>query len=153
MCTNVLSFKLVADLKGYYVRMNTRDGSGMYVEKNGKELLFKHSDNGLFHCTIEELERFFKEASDDNITNINLLSSRMDKYTKEEIEKAKQARSLQECLMWPSKTMMKNIIRNGDIINNDITVRDIDRALDLFGVAKEIASGNTAKKIMNISCK
>ena len=57
--TNVLSFKLVADLEGYYVRMNTKNGPGMYVERNGKELLFRHSINGLFHCTIDELERFF----------------------------------------------------------------------------------------------
>ena len=141
LIANVLSFKLVADLKGYYVRMNTKDGPGMYVVKDGKKLLFKHSNNGLFHCTIEDLEFFFGESNRNNIPNINLSSSRIHKYTKQEIEKAKQARDLQECLMLPSDMMMKDIIRNGGMTNNDITVRDVDRALELFGVAKEIVSG------------
>ena len=37
--------------------------------------------------------------------------------------------------------MMKNIIKKGDIVNSNITVEDIDRASDLFGVAKEITPG------------
>ena len=65
--------------------MNTKDGPGMCVERNGKELLFRHSINGLFHCTIDELENFFKASNEDKTSNINWLLSRIEKYTREEI--------------------------------------------------------------------
>ena len=52
---NILSFKLVTDLKGHYVKMDTENRPGMYVVKGDKELLFWHSVNGLFYCTINEL--------------------------------------------------------------------------------------------------
>ena len=35
---NVLLFKLVADLKGHYVKMNTKDRPEIYVVRNGREL-------------------------------------------------------------------------------------------------------------------
>ena len=138
---NVLSLKTVGNLEGYYLKMNTKDRPGIYVENGNNKLLFQHSHNGLFHCTIDELERFCESTTDVVITNVNLLSSKVEKYTKDEIKRAKQARELQECFMWPSDTVMKDILKKGNIINSDIDASDIDRALDLFGVAKEIASG------------
>ena len=138
---NVLSFKAVMDLKGHHVKMDTENRPGMYVVKNGKELLFRNSMNGLFYCTTDELNEFYEETNDFNNSSLCFLSSSHKKYTQQEIERAKQARELQECLMWPSDLALKNMIRKGDISNTHISTEDIDRALDIFGVAKEISAG------------
>ena len=138
---NVLSLKAVSDLEGFHLIMNTKDHPGIYVEKGDNRLLFKHSANGLFYCTIDDLESFARVSNANQTHGVNLLSSRGTSYTKSEINKAKSVRELQECLLWPSDKAMKNMLRKNAISSCNFTPVDVDRAAELYGTPRQIASG------------
>ena len=138
---NVLSLKAVGDLDGYYLTMNTKNKPGIYVEDGKNKLLFRHSQNGLFHCTLRDLKNFFDPPDPLASSSINLLSSGINGYAKAEVKRATQSRELQECLLWPSDSAMKIILKNNNIVNTGLAPEDVDRASNLFGVSKQIAAG------------
>ena len=126
---NVLSLKAVDDIDGLYVTMDTKTESGIFIEDRVNELQFKHSPSGLFYCTIDDMKKFFSTMQKGN--HVSFLSSSTSEHTNDEIARARKARRLQECLMWPSDGELKRILSTKAITGSDVTFEDVERANSL----------------------
>ena len=106
---NVLSLKSVADAQGYDVIMNTNDGPEIYAKHGDTSLKFQQSRTGLYYCITNELKSFSEEIG-NKPTSISLLSTINKQYSNADIKRAEYARNLQKAMMWPSSSIMKNLI-------------------------------------------
>ena len=148
---NVLLLKAVDDIHGLYLTMDTKISSGIFIEDGVHKLHFEHSPSGLYYCTIEDMEVFFSARQRGN--HVSLLTSSTSEHTNEEIVRAREARHLQECLMWPSDGELKRILSTKVITGSNITHKDEERAKLIFGKAKEISAGKMTApvKTQNLS--
>lgn len=110
--TNLLSLKAINGIDGLFLTVNTKERPGIYAEDGRNKLLFKHSHNGLFHCTISDLKSFHQAHEDCKMAGFSLLSANRSSYTNDEVARAKEVRHLQECLMWPLDGAMKEILKH-----------------------------------------
>ena len=55
------------------------------------------------------------------------------KYTKREVEMARQAKELSQLLSYPSSKDLITLINNGSILNCPISAHDVARAVDIYG--------------------
>ena len=136
---DVLSLKAVDDIDDLYVTMDTKTKSGIFIEDGTHKLHFKHSPSGLFYCTIEDMRVFFSARQNGN--HMSFLSSSTSEHTNDEIARAREARHLQECLMWPSDGELKRILSIKAITGSNVTFKDVERANLIFGKTTEISAG------------
>ena len=97
------------------------------------------------------MKKFFAAKQRNN--GVSFLSSSASKYTNIETERARKARHIQECLMWPSDGELKRVLSTKAITGSDVTFEDVKRANLLFGKAKEISAGKMTvpTKVQNSS--
>ena len=146
---NVLSLKAVAKMNGFHIEMNTKIEPTIVVVKDGKWLCFKHNNAGLYHCTFQELTKFYEELQKSN-ESVMLLSSGNKKknYSDEEIIRADRVRELQKCMMGPSRKAMKELLNNESQNNSGLSSKDLDRAIEIYGEALEILAGKMTAPTM-----
>ncbi len=138
---NVLLLKAVAEMKDFHIEMNTKFELTISLVKNNRRLLFKHNNAGLYHCTIHELQNFYEELQGSDSVMLLSMGNQEAKYTTEEVERANRVRDLQKCMMWPSRTAMNELLNNPSQNNSDLSSKDLDRAIEMFGEAPEILAG------------
>ena len=66
-------------------------------------------------------------------------------FTKREIEKANEARRLFIIMGRPSQKVFEDMIKNGKLINNTVTVQNCRNAIQIYGVDLGVLKGNTTK--------
>ena len=107
---NVLSLESVTDIQGYEVSMDTNDSSEIHVEYGDTNLVFRQSKTSLYYCIIDDLRQFSENVRNQS-SSITLLSTSDYHYSNSDIKRAKLARNLQNAMMWPSSTAMKNLVK------------------------------------------
>ena len=68
------------------------------------------------------------------------------KYARHEYEKAEHARDMHAMVGYPSDPDFKKMIRCGLIHNCNVTTKDIDNALEIFGKSIYKLKGKTTRK-------
>jgi multidrug efflux pump subunit AcrB len=63
--------------------------------------------------------------------NMSTVEENMRKYTKREVEKAKEARELQEKMNFPAPNVMIEMVKR-HMDNCPVTIQDIHRAMDIW---------------------
>ena len=101
---------------------------------------FRQSRRGLYFCTTDELKSF-SETIESRSESISQLSTTDNQYSNRDKKRAEYARKLQKDMMWPSSTMMKNLITYNLITDTKVRVSDFDLADKIFGKAPEELCG------------
>lgn len=135
--TNILSFFEVANIaKSVWYE---KKGNSIKVElKNGEVVPFKVSGKHYVH-RVGIKSKKVETAMIDTVENNKL------KFTKREIEKAKEAADLYEILGRPSYKDYIHAVNRGSIMNCPITAKDISRAIEIWGVDLGSIKGKTVR--------
>ena len=109
---NLLSLKEVSEIKGYRMSMDTDEDPSIRLHHGNITLKFPHSDNGLYYCTVEDMNLFSSKVKSvgrpsGRPTKADKHVSFLQAHTKADTAKATQARVLQQQMMWPSDEAMK----------------------------------------------
>ena len=90
---NILSLKAVSEIKGYRVSMDTSEDPSIRLHHGNETLRFPHSRNGLYYCTVEEMNSFSSKvrsaeqtSSEPNKTDQHVLF--LQTHTKADVDKA-----------------------------------------------------------------
>ena len=67
-------------------------------------------------------------------------------YTKREFDKAQRARTLMKSLGFPTTDDLRSIIRMNSIMNNPVTLQDVDLADRIFGKDAAYLKGKSTRK-------
>ena len=135
---NVLSFGQVAGLAGVRVLFDTDVRRSIVVIIGGHTYDFKECSNGLYYIDMDNLNNHKSKINVNdymypNICLLNTIDYNKSLFSKQQIKRAEQSRSLQRNLGWPGTKAFRNIVQNNLLRNCDITVEDIDRATTIFG--------------------
>jgi hypothetical protein len=77
--------------------------------------------------------------------NMSTVEENMRKYTKREVEKAKEARELQEKMNFPAPNVMIEMVKR-HMDNCPVTIQDIHRAMDIWGPSVAALKGKTTQQ-------
>jgi hypothetical protein len=135
--TNILSFFEVSDMsKNVWF---DKKGNAIKVElKNGEVIPFKVSGKHYVH-RVDDNSMKVETAMIDTVEHNKL------KFTKREIEMAKEAADLYEVLGRPSYKDYIHAVNRGSILNCPITSKDISRAIEIWGVDLGSIKGKTVR--------
>ena len=92
----------------------------MVTTPQGEKITFKRN-TGL--CT--RMPYIDTREHADGVTMLETFCKRFDGYTKQQVEKALEARKLQAALAHPTDKQMKDLIIKGSIKNCDVQVQDV----------------------------
>ena len=73
------------------------------------------------------------------------------KYTKREVEAAKMASELKKKLGYASDADLALALSRGDIVNSDLTAKDVKRMTDIYGRSLGELKGKTKKSKPNVT--
>ena len=121
--TNILSFYNLQTK--YDVVFDNRNGDNSFhvFTKDGKEILFSPSDNGIYRYDNSKRDFCFTETVAENAKF----------YTKRQVEQAKMARKLYHAVGTPSIQDFRTLIRSNMIKNCPVSEEDIQIAEKIFG--------------------
>ena len=77
---------------------------------------------------------------------VTTVANQKKQFSRRDINRAEQAKRLQESLMYPSTKALLHMIDNNLITNCDVTRRDIRLALEIFGVNPNIVKGKMTRR-------
>jgi len=100
----------------------------------GKPVRFVRNDSGLYVYHLR-----FKSIHMATVTDNEA------RYTKREVEGAKRARLLKESAGYPSNADLAWALARGDIINTDVTAKDLKRMVDIYGPSLGDLKGKTKR--------
>ena len=115
--------KLVDQGYGIYVNTDIEDAIQVRSPDRKRIIKFERSENGLY----------FHDTRNRQIIFLNSQLENSQKYTKRQIERAREARNLYQMIGYPSINDFKNAIKYGYIKDCPITLEDIAIAEDIFG--------------------
>ena len=72
---NVLSLKQVDDMPGFHLEMNTQVEPGITLIKGEARIQFMHSRNGLYYCSIGDMNDFHASIMNRNTCDIIIFKS------------------------------------------------------------------------------
>ena len=127
--------------------MHTKTEPGISLIKGGANLRFLHNCSGLYHCTIDSMNKFHTSLCEGD-PSISLLASRESSCTNSQLQKASRVHELKNCMMWSSKKTMKKILANEHLKNLNLTVNSLNWAFKIYGEAPEILAGKTTAPTM-----
>jgi hypothetical protein len=142
--TNIESLYIMS-MSTKEIRFNSKENEFQVDTYNGNTIIFTatYSDK-LFKYKIiiptKEINKIYTTTVEENII----------KYTKREINRAKEARNLQDKMALAESTY-KKMITAGTIHGADVTIKDIENARNIFGESTSSLKGRmTNKKIKEI---
>jgi hypothetical protein len=133
---NILSFSTCVKRGGEITYDSSQDTFTAIMGND--ELSFKQLKNGLYGCLLSDC---CKEQS-----FISTVAERAAKFSKRQLAKAEEARTIQERLGNPSVQDFMNTVSKGSINNMPITVEDIKNCREIFGMDVASLRGKTTLK-------
>lgn len=127
---NIISFSQLAK-EGHEISFNGHDIFS--VKTNSHTYKFTRHSNGLY----------VHPGSNDNSILISTVSDNESQYTKREVARAKEARSLQQRLANPPDNKLSMAIAHGNIIIDTVLPADIIRAQTIYGHNSNALQGKT----------
>ena len=126
---NILSLAKV--IKKYRVTFDSHDDNAFHVHKeDGTKRVIKQSKPGLYYCNMKDNNDNSKKMEP---SLINTIADNKSKYTNRDYWRAVLARKLQKTIGWQTTRTLIRIIKNKEISNCPITVKDVIAAEDIFG--------------------
>ena len=129
---NILSVSDVANLPNAKLTMDTSEDRAIILHFNGRKIRFKECVDGLYYWDTTTNNTPKPKQSVTNYSLLNTVDSNKCLFTKQEVEGAEAARSLQGQLSWPSETEFMKIVSNNHIINSRVTPDDIKKASNTY---------------------
>lgn len=133
---NILSFSTCVKRGGEITYDSSADTFTAIMGND--ELSFKQLKNGLYGCLLSDC---CKEQS-----FISTVEERAAKFSKRQLAKAEEARTIQERLGNPSIQDFMNTVSKGSINNMPITIEDIKNCREIFGMDVASLRGKTTLK-------
>jgi len=119
-------------IKNYRITYDSEKEDAFVLHKDGREIKFKRSTNGLYYYKpSENYKNPIKEAATSNF--ISTVEEYKMGYTQRQFERAKAARKLYHNVGTPTVENFKALIRMNTIANCPVTVEDITIAEKNFG--------------------
>ena len=144
---NIVGMKLVSEIEGVCVTMDTKHDLGISVTlENGDFFTFEPYENGLYYLDLDKLVSSSKTKS--TVTNYSLLKTVKENksyFTAQEIKGADMSREIQQYLHYPSTKTLKIYVNNNLITNCKITTDDINRAEIIYGPAVTYTQGHMTR--------
>ena len=118
--------------------MDTSEDPSIKLHHGNETLRFPHSNNGLYYCTVEEVNSFSSKvrsaeqtSSEPNTTHRHV--SFLQTHTKTDVDKATRVRELQQQMMWPSDDAMKYYLKHDMVKGTSLRPKDVDKANLILG--------------------
>jgi hypothetical protein len=127
---NILSFSA---LRRTGIRMQYDYDADEWLIEGRRTARFKCSPDGLYVCSPNES------------INVTTVSENEIRYSKREVAAAKKALQLKEAAGFPSNLDLAWALSRGDIINTEVTARDVRRMQDIYGPHLGDLKGKTKK--------
>ena len=147
---NVLLLGVVATIPGVRITMDSMVEKAIIVHTpDGKMLKFSECSDGLyFYDTSNRNKSQVNDYSElsSMIFLLNSVPNNIKNYSKRQVERAIVARKVHHLIGWPSTQKYKSYVQNNLLKNSDVTVKDINRAEDIFGKPTPILKGKSVKK-------
>ena len=146
---NILSLSEIADM--YRITMDTKASPSITVHISGdNKLAFMKCGSRLYFYDIGTSHDDNKNSSINNkVTNYSFLTTvanNKEFFTRQEIEKADEARVLQALIRWPSTAQFKDIVSRNLLVNCTVTCDDIIRADAIYGPAVSLLKEKMASR-------
>ena len=74
---------------------------------------------------------------------LNTIDNNKSLYSSSQISKANKARKLQQELGWLGTQQLKQLIKSNFLVNCNVTVDDVDRAVSIYGIPTPLLQGRT----------
>ena len=146
----IFAFHELAALPGVSIRYDSEKENSFFLifRSSGRVVKFKKCGQGLYFYDADKKDDHEYNINDPKISYMFLtqVSNTAALMTNQEIENADRALVYQELLGWPSTTEFKKMVSNNLLMNCDITVDDIQRSVDLYGVPVPICKGKMIRK-------
>ena len=157
---NILSLSDVANLPGARLTMDTDIERAIVLHYNNKQIRFRECYDGLYYLDVRHIKDITEPThSDHNDSNacvipysnssskqfLQTVHNNSQLYTKKEIKGARNARTLQAQIGWPSTTQFLSILASNSIRNCSVTIDDVNRALHIFGPPVPLLQGKMTR--------
>ena len=145
---NILAFRDVVNIPGARVKFDTDCDRAIHVTvPNFSTMVFKECAEGIYYIDTRTLSPSnHSNLPVDAYSFLSTVSSNKQHFTRQEIEGADRARSLQQLLGWPSTADLKRYVANNLITNCPVTVDDITRAQYIYGPPTPLLQGKMTRK-------
>ena len=148
---NILSFGEARDRAERCYYDEHRDEFIVRMECHAPAYRFcRDAETNLYVCSIggfdEERHNRAAEALDEISALFTTVSGNQRKYSRAENKKAEQARDLQRKLDYVSDGTIHKMLGAGKFIDTDVTAKDIERSVDIFGKSVGSLQGMTTNR-------
>ena len=135
--TNVLSLTLLK--RKYRITYDSELDGAFIVHRPGrKNLKFTQHPGGL---------HLWHPHSKREVVLVNTVSQNLKRFSRRQIEDAREACALLAKVGYPSERNLKVMIRSGMLHNCPITEKDIDNATAIYGTSVPVLKGKTTRKV------
>ena len=125
----ILSLKLVSEIPGVKITMDTDVNKTSIFFKDGHTFVFEQYQNSLYFLdTNKSVETSKSKCGFKNYSFFSTVSGNKTYFTQQEFKGADNSRQLQEYLSFPSSNILKTYVNQNLITNCKITADDINRA-------------------------
>ena len=145
---NILAFGDAVD-KRYNIDYDDDKDYFTIITADTKYSFHRHNGGNIYICDLDKDAKKYKRA----VLNckkglVVTVDDRKSNYTKREVLKAGVARDLQRRLGYPRPAQLIEMLRKGNINNTDVSVKDVIRAIDIYGPDLGSLKGKTVTRKM-----
>ena len=127
---NILSLSEVAEKYRIIMDMVASPSIRVHLGSD-RVLIFEQCGSGLYFFDTSDMDKSKQSVSNNSFLSTFAINEQH--FTRKEIEQADKARILKAHLGWPATDDFKRLVAENFLINCDITVDDVSRAVVIYG--------------------